>query len=106
MPPYVEQSAAGIKRMDSISMKFDKGVGFSNGCAELTLKNPPPFVPNCLMAICEAAGPTARTCSVTVFLLASVVGWSNVTVLYGLNVCTTPCDTSTRATTNASGKRI
>ena len=27
------------------------GVGFSNGWAELMLKNPPPLVPSCLMAI-------------------------------------------------------
>ena len=51
-------SAAGISRIDSSSKKFDSGVGFSNGCAELTLKNPPPLVPSCLIAICDAAGPT------------------------------------------------
>ena len=48
---------AGISRIASISRKFDSGVGFSNGCAELTLKKPPPFVPSCLIAICDAAGP-------------------------------------------------
>ena len=42
--------------MDSISRKLENGVGFSYGCAELTLKNSPPFVPSCLIAICEAAG--------------------------------------------------
>ena len=40
-------------------MKLLKGVGFSNGCAELALKKPPPFVPNCLMEIWEATGPWA-----------------------------------------------
>ena len=40
-------------------------MGFSNGCAELALKNPPPLVPSCLMAICDAAGPTAMVCSVS-----------------------------------------
>ena len=50
-------SAAGISRMKSISTKFENAVGFSNGNAELTLKNPPPLVPSCLIAICEAAGP-------------------------------------------------
>ena len=59
--------------MDSSSRKFESGVGFSNGCAELTLKKPPPLVPSCLMAICEAAGPTARTCSVSVAFF--VLGW-------------------------------
>src|SRR5262249_61160880 len=51
----------------------EKGVGFSKGVAEFVLKNPPPFVPSCLMAICEAAGPTAMTCSVT--LTGLVFGW-------------------------------
>jgi hypothetical protein len=60
--------------MDNISMKFENGVEFSNGCAELTLKNPPPFVPSCFIAICEAAGPTANTCSAIAFPFASVVG--------------------------------
>ena len=41
------------------SRKFDSGVGFSNGCAEFTLKKPPPLVPSCLIAICDAAGPSA-----------------------------------------------
>ena len=45
----------------SISTKFESGVGFSNGCAEFALKKPPPFVPSCLIAICDAAGPSART---------------------------------------------
>ena len=39
--------------------------GSRTGCAEFTLKKPPPFVPSCLMAICEAAGPSASTCSVS-----------------------------------------
>ena len=41
----------------STSRKFESGVGFSNGCAELTLKKPPPLVPSCLIATCDAAGP-------------------------------------------------
>ncbi len=48
--------------MDTISRKFENGVGFSSGWAELALKNPPPLVPSCLMAIWDAAGPTAMTC--------------------------------------------
>ena len=31
----------------------------SNGCAEFTLKKPPPFVPSCLIAIWPATGPRA-----------------------------------------------
>src|SRR2546428_11221490 len=46
-------------RIANSSRKFDNGVGFSNGCAELTLKKPPPFVPSCLIAICDAVGPAA-----------------------------------------------
>ncbi len=39
------------------------GVGFSNGCEEFALKNPPPLVPNSLMASCEATGPCAIVCT-------------------------------------------
>ena len=53
--------------IDTISRKLESGVGFSNGCAELALKKPPPLVPSCLMAICEAAGPTAIVCVVIVW---------------------------------------
>ena len=34
-------------------------VGFSNGWAELMLKNPPPLVPSCLMASMKPTGPRA-----------------------------------------------
>ncbi len=33
------------------------GFGFSNGCAELALKKPPPLFPISLMTSCEATGP-------------------------------------------------
>ena len=45
----------------STSRRSVKGVGLSNGCAALALKNPPPFVPKCLIATWEAAGPTASS---------------------------------------------
>ena len=48
--------------MPNIARKFVSGVGFSNGCALLALKKPPPLVPNCLMISCDAAGPCAMTC--------------------------------------------
>ena len=75
-----------MSRMASSSRKFESGVGFSEGCAELTLKKPPPLVPSCLMAIWEAAGPTAMTCSVSVDFL--VFGWpfSSSTGLPSLSV--------------------
>ena len=41
----------------NIDRKFVSGVGFSNGWAVLALKKPPPLVPSCLMASCEATGP-------------------------------------------------
>jgi len=41
----------------SISTKFESPLPFSNGIAELTLKNPPPLVPSSLMISCEATGP-------------------------------------------------
>ena len=54
-----------MSKMDNISRKLENGVGFSkNGWAELVLKKPPPFVPSCLMAIWDAAGPTANNCVV------------------------------------------
>ncbi len=40
-----------------ISSQLVKPVGFSNGCAELALKKPPPLVPSSLMTSCEATGP-------------------------------------------------
>ncbi len=63
--------------MESISRKLESGVGFSYGCAELTLKKPPPFVPSCLIAICEAAGPTARIWLVTLWPEEPVAGCSS-----------------------------
>ena len=49
--------------MNSSSTKFENWVGFSNGIELFTLKNPPPFVPSCLITICDAAGPSARVWS-------------------------------------------
>ena len=43
--------------MRKISNRLVHGVGFSNGCAEFALKNPPPFVPSSLIASCDATGP-------------------------------------------------
>ena len=55
-----------MAKIQSISNRLDKGVGFSKGCALLALKKPPPFVPNSLMISCDATGPCAMVCSVTV----------------------------------------
>ena len=62
MSPSVHVRPAGIRKIRNIERKLVAGVGFSNGCALLALKKPPPLVPSCLMASCEATGPWAMTC--------------------------------------------
>ena len=62
MSPSVQVSPAGSTKIRNICRKFVSGVGFSKGCALLALKKPPPFVPNCLMASCDATGPCAIVC--------------------------------------------
>ena len=42
-----------------ISIRLVSAFGFSNGCAELALKMPPPLVPSSLIASWEAAGASA-----------------------------------------------
>jgi len=44
MRPRVTVRAAGMRKMENISKKFERGVGFSNGCALLVLKKPPLLV--------------------------------------------------------------
>ena len=66
MRPRVYVRPEGIAKIRNICRKFESGVGFSNGCALFALKKPPPFVPNILMASCEAAGPRGITCCVIV----------------------------------------
>ena len=61
--PNMKGKATGIRRIASNSRMLQSGVGFSKGCAEFTPKKPPPFVPSCLMAICDAAGPRGTSCS-------------------------------------------
>ena len=57
MCPNMNANANGRTRIAQFSTKLFKGVEFSNGWAEFMLKNPPPFVPSCLIAIWLAAGP-------------------------------------------------
>ena len=124
--PNVKQRAPGSRRIATSSRKSESGVGFSNGCAELTLKNPPPLVPSCLIAICDAAGPSASVCPVTVTVSVTGFPWASLTwvpaassfgsltvtgsrratFLYAANVCTTPWETSARAKTSESGSRM
>ncbi|MCY1251484.1 hypothetical protein D9M72_652530 [compost metagenome] len=49
--------------IDATSSRLLRAVGFSNGCAELTPKKPPPLVPSCLIAIWLAAGPSGMVWS-------------------------------------------
>ena len=60
--PNMKHSAAGIRKMARLCRKLVSGVGFSNGCAELALKKPPPLVPSSLIASCEATGPIGSVC--------------------------------------------
>ena len=79
-----------MARMASISTKFESQVGFSNGIAEFTLKNPPPLVPSSLIASWEATGPRASVCEPPVS-----VGTSSEPP----SVCSTPWEARTRPTT-------
>src|ERR1019366_5507070 len=56
MRPNTLVSAAPSAKIEIIWMKFDSAVGFSNGCAALALKKPPPLVPSILIATCDATG--------------------------------------------------
>ncbi|CFO32747.1 Uncharacterised protein [Bordetella pertussis] len=121
--PKVQHSAAGIRRIASISSRLDQALGFSYGWAELALKKPPPLVPSSLMASCEATGPMGRVC--TRVTTVSVRGWPAGPVMgwpcassravsyccactvcastYGSRFCTTPWLTSASARMNDSG---
>ena len=98
-----------MTRIPRHSSRFVSGVGFSKGWAEFALKKPPPLVPSCLMAICDAAGPVAIAWVVTAAVLPSAdaaIGCSNVAAVGALQFCTTPCDTNTRAKMNDAGSNI
>src|SRR5262245_5864592 len=71
-----------MAKMANIDQKLVQGVGLSNGCAALALKNPPPFVPSCFMASWLGTGPMAMVC-----LAPSSV----VTSRYGRKFWITPC---------------
>jgi hypothetical protein len=47
MVPKVRVRHTGITSIRKISKRFETAFGFSNGCAELALKMPPPLVPSC-----------------------------------------------------------
>ena len=123
MRPKANTSAAGIRKIASICAKFESGVGFSYGCAELALKKPPPLVPSILIASCEATGPMAIDCvaafasSISGSPLASFSGWpsgpffgccqaltsSVVALALAAKFWTTPWPTRKTANTSESG---
>ena len=130
--PKVKHNAAGINRMEIISIKLVKAFGFSNGCAELTPLNPPPLVPDCLIAIWLAAGPIGTNCSVTIsasgitcpFTVTvsasrlisafsrivpsalTAIGSTRDTVSAPFRFCITPPPTNSKEITKLSGRRI
>ena len=55
--PNAYVRANGISSSASIWTRFVNPEGFSNGCAELALTMPPPFVPSSLIASWLATGP-------------------------------------------------
>ena len=59
MRPKQFVKAAPSVKISNNSTKLAGGFGFSNGCAELTLKKPPPSPLKSLMASWEATGPRA-----------------------------------------------
>jgi hypothetical protein len=97
MIPNVRGSENGIIRVRKIARMLVQPAGFSNGCAELALKKPPPFVPSCLMASCEATGPPR-----TSWLPPATV----VIASCGRKFWMTPPATRRIAATNAMGRRI
>ena len=60
--PKVRGSANGMTSSRKISNQLLNGFGFSNGCDEFALKNPPPLLPISLMTSCEATGPPTMFC--------------------------------------------
>ena len=86
-----------MARSASISMRLVNGVGFSNGCAELALKKPPPLVPSSLMISCEATGPWAIVWAAP----SSVLTWVGAS-----RFCTTPWETRSSAPTTQIGSRM
>jgi hypothetical protein len=96
MRPKVRVRLNGMTRMRKISMRFVRPLGFSNGCAELALKKPPPFVPSSLIASWLATGPPGIVCAPPVRV---------ETAVSPAKFCTTPLTRSTMANSAARGSR-
>ena len=90
-------SDTGTTSSRKTSIKSVQASGFSNGCAELALKMPPPLVPSSLIASWLAAGAMAR-------VLCEPSGF--VTAIPECRLCTTPSARSTIANTTEIGSRM
>ena len=106
-------------------MRFENGVGFSNGWAEFALKNPPPFVPSIFdrkLRRDRSLGDRLRINGLVFFYVLAVFifytfpsasflsTWTtersvNCAVSYGLKFWTTPCETKKTAARNEIGSR-
>lgn len=92
--PNIHTLAIGIRTIEIIASAFVQNVGFSSGCVLFGPKNPPPFVPSCLIARKAATGPRAMICSDP----SSVVACAAPAIVIGM-----PPIVISVATTSASG---
>ena len=96
MRPKAKTSPTGKTSWLQFCRMFDQTLGFSNGWAELALKNPPPLSPISLIASWLATGPMEMICFAPSIVVASTEP---------LRVCGTPSAANASATTSASGRR-
>ncbi len=97
MRPKVRVSETGMTSIRKISTMSEVPFGFSNGCAELALRMPPPFVPSSLIASCDATGARA---------IVEDRPSGPMTSTPARRLIITPSATSTTAPTAAIGSRI
>ena len=71
--PKAKNAAQPSTLIDTAMIRLVSGVGFSNGWAELTLKTPPPLMPNCLMASWLAVANRAIFCGAPSRVVASTL---------------------------------
>jgi len=67
-------SAAPSAKIEIICTKLDNAVGFSNGCAALALKKPPPLVPSILIESGRPPGRRRWFCLAPSSVVASNIG--------------------------------
>ncbi len=95
--PNVQASAKGMLSSNQFDRRLVRPVGFSKGWPALALKYPPPLVPSCLIASCEATGPPA-------------IPWcwpaTVVTMWVACRFCSAPWAIRTTAATAAMGRRM